>query len=145
MIGALLMRTAIPKSFENQSRMDLPAMSRTWSEDVVLEVSGPSALSGRYEGKAEVERFFRDDWAHLASSHIEAKRVALVHPYAVGLSNVVMVEFVADVVSTDGVEGRVEGVSVVEVRRGKTVTIRSHYFDDAVIDAVYGLPAAHAS
>jgi ketosteroid isomerase-like protein len=143
-IGALLMRASVPRSFATQSRMDLEAMSARWSDDVTLEISGPSVLAGRYEGKAEVEEFFRRDWNRLASGHIEAVKIGLARPYAFGLTNTILIQFIADVVSRQGVIGRIEGVSVVDVRRGRTVAIRNHYFDGAVIDRIYRTPSAEA-
>jgi ketosteroid isomerase-like protein len=140
MIGAMILKMMIPKTFEKQSRMDLEGMSKGWSDDVVLELSGPSVLTGRHEGRAAVEAFFRADWAQLRSSHIEAKRIALTRPYALGFTNVAMIEFVADVTSQGGASARIEGVSIVEVSRGKTVSIRNHYFDGTVIDRVYTTP-----
>jgi ketosteroid isomerase-like protein len=140
MFGAFLLRAMIPRTFESQSRMDLAAMSKGWTDEIVLELSGPSVLAGRHEGKAAVEAFFRADWDRLRSSHIEARRIALTRPFALGFSNVAMIEFVADVTSTEGTAVRIEGVSIAEIRRGKTVAIRNHYFDGAAIDRVYRTP-----
>jgi ketosteroid isomerase-like protein len=140
MFGALLLRAMIPRTFESQSRMDLAAMSKGWADDIVLELSGPSVLAGRHEGRAAVEAFFRADWARLNSSSIEARRIALTRPFAFGVTNVAMIEFVAEVTSADGTTATIEGVSIAEIRRGKTVAIRNHYFDGAVIDRIYRTP-----
>jgi ketosteroid isomerase-like protein len=137
MIGAMLLRAGIPASMKRQSEMDLEGMSKHWADDVVLELSGPSNLAGRHEGRAAVEEFFRRDWDQLESSHIRAVRIGLTKPFAFGLTNVALVQFVADVTSKDGLTGRIEGVSVVEVRKGKTVAIKNHYFDAAEVDRIY--------
>jgi ketosteroid isomerase-like protein len=140
MLGALLIRAMIPRTFESQSRMDLEAMAKGWSDDIVLELSGPSVLAGRHEGRAAVAAFFRADWDRLSSSHIEARRIGFTRRLVFGLTNVAMIEFVADVTSNDGTTAAIEGVSIAEIRRGKTVAIRNHYFDGAVIDRIYRTP-----
>jgi ketosteroid isomerase-like protein len=103
-----------------------------------MEWSGPSVLAGRFEGRDAVAAAFRRDWDHLATSHIWPVQVALTRPFALGFSNTVFVQFAAEVTTKDGRAGRVEGVSVVTMRRGRTVAIRNHYLDPAGIDAVWG-------
>jgi ketosteroid isomerase-like protein len=138
MIGALLLRASVPRAFAAQSRMDIDAMAKTWADDIVMEWSGPSVLAGRFEGKEAVAAAFRRDFSQLAASHIEAVGIALTRPYALGLSNTMYVSFVAEVTTKDGRSGRVEGVSVSEIRRGKVSAIRNHYLDPTVIDALWG-------
>jgi ketosteroid isomerase-like protein len=144
MIGAWYFRAAIKKGMESQIDRDLAGMTKYWTDDIVLELSGPSHLAGRYEGKEAVAAFFRWDWDQLESDHMKVRRIALTRPLAFGLTNVAMVEFSADVVSKHGTSGRIEGVSVIEIKRGKTKSIRNHYFDAAVIDRVFRTPIGHS-
>jgi hypothetical protein len=62
----------------------------------------------------------------------------LNRPYALGLTNTAMVEWVAVAVTYDGLTMHTEGVTAVELRRGKLVHARDYVFDPSVLDAVWG-------
>lgn len=144
MIGALLLRTKFPQFCEAVSRKDVEGACRPAGEDMVFEFPGHSAISGRYEGRAA----FRGFWLRLFDRYetftMTPRRIALARPYALGLTNTAMMEWVVAVVTRDGLSVRAEGVTVVEFRRGRIVHARDYIFDPSVLEEIWG-PAARTS
>lgn len=146
MIGALITRARLPRIFAAMRRKDWQAVCRDASEDAVFEFPGESAISGRHEGRQAIEAFWRRVLDRMQTFNIRPKRIALAHPYAFGATNTAFVEWVVDEVTRDGITIHLEGVAVIEIRRGKLVFARDYMFDPSPLDRVWGhreaVPAA---
>lgn len=138
MIGALLVRTRIPRFFAAVSRKDLDATSRDLADEMVFEFPGQSTISGKYEGPERFRAFWKRIFERYETFRLTPKRIALNRPYTLGLTNTALVEWVAVAVTHDGLTMHAEGVAVVELRRGKLVHARDYFFDPSVLDAVWG-------
>lgn len=138
MFGALMLRMRFPQFCEAVSRKDVDAACRDIGEDVVFEFPGQSSISGRYDGRPA----FRAYWLRLFDRYdtftMTPKRIALARPYAFGLTNTVLMEWVVDVLANDGLSLRAEGVTVVEIRHGKAVHVRDYIFDPTLLELVWG-------
>lgn len=145
MIGALIMRWQLLRVFAAMRRKDLQAVCGAMSDDAVFEFPGRSTLSGRYEGREAVEGFWRRAFERYQTFNIRPIRIALVHPYAFGATNIGLVEWVLDGVTHDGITPHFEGVAVVEVRRGKMVHGRDYFFDPWLLEPVWGRREEHTS
>lgn len=145
MIGALIMRWKVPRVFAAMRRMDVQAVCRDMSDDVVFEFPGQSTMSGRYEGSKAFEGFWRRVFDRYQKFDIRPRRIALVHPYALGASNIALAEWVMDGVTRDGLTVHLEGVAVIEVRRGKMAHARDYIFDPSLLEPIWGRREEHVS
>jgi ketosteroid isomerase-like protein len=126
------------KTFEAVGRKDLAAVMAGWADDGVLEFPGHSSLSGRYEGRAAIEGFFRRWFERMASIRITVRHVGFVNPLALNYTNTMYVEFETDQVTTDGQALHTEVVGVYRFRRRKLVSYREYLFDPSQAEAVWG-------
>ncbi len=138
MIGALIMRRRLPQLFAALRRMDVEAVCRDVADDAVWEFPGQSTMSGKYEGRAAIEGFWRRAFERYEKFDIRPQRIALTHPYAFGASNDALVEWVVDAATRDGMTVHYEGVVVLKVRGGKMVHGRDYFFDPSLLDPVWG-------
>lgn len=145
MIGALILRWKVPRVFAAMRRMDMQALCRDMRDDVVFEFPGQSRLSGRYEGRKAFEGFWHRVFDRYQKFDIRPRRIALVHPYAFGASNIALAEWVMDGVTRDGLTVHLEGVAVIEVRRGKMVHARDYIFDPSLLEPIWGRLDEHVS
>ncbi len=126
-------------------RKDQQAVCRAMSDDAVFEFPGRSTLSGRYEGREAIEGFWHRAFERYRTFNMRPTRIALVHPYAFGATNVGLVEWVMDGVTYDGLTPHFEGVAVIEIQRGKMVHGRDYFLDPELLDPVWGCREEHAS
>lgn len=138
MVGALLVQRefcAIGAAFE---RRDADVLLRDWADDAVFEFGGAGGVSGHFEGKEAIRGWFDRWFTRMESLEMTIRRVAVARPWALGLSNTVMVEFVAEETSHDRVTTHTEGVTVYDVRRGRVVRARNYLFDEQSEIGVWG-------
>ncbi len=138
MIGALLIKRGVRRSFDLMNQKDLAELMRWWAEDGVLEFPGQTQVSGRYEGKQAIAGFFRRMFGRMAAIHFSVKRVMVTHPFALGLTNSAMCEWALDETSHDGVSTHTEGVTILEFRRGRGVAARDYIFDTTPLEVMWG-------
>lgn len=128
----------VARSYEAAGRKDLDAMMASWSDDAVWEYPGHSAMSGVFVGKAAITDWWRRWLDRMASVRFTVKHAALSNPIALTWSNTMLVEWEADITTTDGLSGHPCGVTAFEFRHGKCVHARDYFLDTALIDKVWG-------
>jgi ketosteroid isomerase-like protein len=132
------------RSMEAMSRKDVAAVMRSWADDAVLEFTGHTPISGRYEGRPAVEDFFRRVFAELETIQITVRHVAFANPVGLNYNNTVYVESAVDATSLDGVTIHDERIAVLEYSHGKVVSMREWAFDPTILDALWGPEATPA-
>lgn len=127
MIGALLMRNTMSKNqAATVNAKDIEALSKFWADDVKLTFVGQPPI----EGKEAVEAWYRSWFAGIKEMRETSANFALVHPYAVGLSNTVLFEATSDMEYIDGRHAVEHEVTVIEIRAGKATNIRVYIADE---------------
>lgn len=138
MIGAVLAKRATRSGFAKLNRKDLDGIMQGWVDDAVFEFPGRTPVSGTFEGKQAIESFFRTWFDKMATIQFSVKRVAVDRIFAMGATNAVIAEW--DLVETDR-EGRTyheSGVTVTQVRGGKSIRAREYIFDLAPVEEAWG-------
>ena len=126
MIGALMMRNAMSKKqAATVNAKDIEALKELWADDVTLTFVGQPPI----EGKDAVEAWYRAWFAGIKEIREMSTNFALVHPYAVGVSNTVLFEATSDMQYTDGRHAVEYEATVIEIHRGKPPNIRVYVAD----------------
>jgi ketosteroid isomerase-like protein len=127
----------VQRTFEAVNQKDLVRVMRGWAQDGVLEFPGHSTLSGRYEGKAAIEGFFRRWFDRMETIHLTVRRVGFSSP-ALTYNGTMYVEFETDQTTNEGTSFHTDVIGVYRMRRGKLVTYREFLFDLEGADAIWG-------
>lgn len=139
MIGALLMRKAMSKGqAATVNAKDIEALKKFWAEDVTLTFVGQPPI----EGKGAVEAWYRSWFAGIKEIREISTNFALVHPYAVGVSNTVLFEATSDMEFIDGRHAIEHEATVIEIRGGKATNIRVYVADEDGGKALMGARAS---
>ncbi len=105
---------------------DIDALKKFWADDVKLTFVGQPPI----EGKDAVEAWYRSWFAGIKEIRETSTNFALVHPYALGVSNTVLFEAKSDIEFTDGRHVVESEVAVIEIRGGKATSIRVYIADE---------------
>jgi ketosteroid isomerase-like protein len=139
MLGAVLLQRWTKKNFNRLvAQKDVEAVMRGWSENGVFELPGTSALSGRFEGRREIEAWLRKWFDSIATIEFSVKRVAVTNPLAIGFTNDVMIEWEVREATHRGASVTARGITVWELRGGKLIAARDYFFDPSVLAALHG-------
>lgn len=136
MIGAVLMKRSARQAFAAMNRRDLAAFMKVWADDAVFDF--PSAFGGHFEGRAEIEGWFRRWWQQVADIRFQVRHVAVEDIAALGGTNAATIEWELVERDLEGRSYRLQGVTAVEARGGRIVRARDYIFDTAPILELWG-------
>lgn len=138
MVGAMLIKWGTRRHFALMNRKDVAALMRDWAGDGVFEFPGHTPVSGRHAGKRAIAAFYQQVFDQMAVIRFRVKRVAVTRPFAWGLTNTALCEWVVDVTSYDGITNHAGGVTVIDIRHGRALAARDYIFDTGLLGAISG-------
>lgn len=122
----------VRRVYEALAARDMALMESCFAADAVWYVPGDSALSGEHRGWPEIRDKFFGRFLALSGGKVTNRLVDL----CVGERFVVAIQH-----ATGEHEGRaldLTACQVVQVREGKVVEVRGHYFDTSALTAFFG-------
>jgi ketosteroid isomerase-like protein len=128
----------VARTFRPLNRMDLDAWMLAWADDAVFDFPGESAISGHFEGKAEIEAWWRRYFDRMAEISFVPVRVAFGNPFGFSVANTVFTQLTVDMTTKDGQTAHADLVNVSRVRAGKIVEARDYFFDPSVEETLWG-------
>jgi ketosteroid isomerase-like protein len=141
-IGALMMRKIMSKNqAATVNAKDIEVLKKFWADDVTLTFVGQPPI----QGKDAVGAWYRSWFAGIKEIRETSTNFALVHPYALGVSNTVLFEAKSDIEFTDGRHVVESEVTVIEIRRGKATSIQVYVADEDGGQVLMGARASRAA
>jgi ketosteroid isomerase-like protein len=129
MIGAILARKAVADAFGALGRHDLPTFMNAWRDDGVFIYPGAIAASGTFKGKPAVESWFRGFMEQFPTIDFQLRGVCLASSLDLVGNNRAAVEWHVELVNREGRKGRNDGVTVIDIHRGRVLRARDYIFD----------------
>ena len=129
MIGAILVKRAVEKSYDAINQHDLTRFMAAWRDDGVFIYPGDTSASGTFEGKSAVEAWFRRFFEQFPEIRFEIQDVCVRSILDVIGNNVVAAHWNVQVTSREGQTGQNSGVSIITTQRGKVVSVKDIIFD----------------
>jgi ketosteroid isomerase-like protein len=129
MIGALVAKKALAKTFDAMNRHDLPEFMSAWREDGVFIYPGDIPESGTFQGKSAVEGWFRRFFEQYPRIHFDVQSICVANIFDLFGNNEAAVHWNLHFTNQEGREGENSGVTVVSIKAGKAVRVRDFLFD----------------
>lgn len=129
MIGTLIARRAVARSFLALNNHDLAEFMKGWRDDGEFIYPGQIPASGTYKGKAAVEGWFARFLAQFPSIQFDVQDVCMGRIFDFVGTNVVAVHWDVDLTNRDGFSSRSGGVTLIHLQRGKAVRSKDYIFD----------------
>jgi ketosteroid isomerase-like protein len=129
MIGALLARRGLAAAFHALNGHELERFMAAWRDDGVFEFPGDIPESGRFEGRAAVESWFRRFFEQYPTIEFSVRDICVRSLLDMMGTNVVAVRWDLRLVNRADHHGSNSGVTVVTLTRGKVVHARDYIFD----------------
>ena len=129
MIGALLAKKAIAGAFDALNRHDLPRFMSSWRDDGVFVYPGDIPESGRFQGRAAVEGWFRRFFDQFPEIRFDIRDVCVRSLLDLAGTNVVAVHWNIHLTNRQGRVGQNSGVTVISIERGRVFQAKDFIFD----------------
>lgn len=129
MIGTIIARRAVARSFLALNNHDLAAFMKPWRDDGEFIYPGEIAASGVFKGKAAVEGWFARFFEQFPSIYFDVHDVCVRNLCDFVGTNVVVAHWDADLTNRDGFSSRSSGLTLIHLQWGKAVQSRDYIFD----------------
>ena len=129
MIGTLIAKKALASAFDAMNRHDLAAFMSAWHEDAVFIYPGDIPQSGTFRGKTEVENWFRGFFKQYPAINFQIQSVCVANIFGFLGNNRAAVHWNVRLTNQEGRKGENSGVTVLDIRGGKVVSVKDFIFD----------------
>ncbi len=129
MIGAIIAKQKISSAFDALNRRDFSAFLAAWRDDCTFIYPGDLPVSGKMEGKAAIEKWFRNFLDQFPKIKFTVKSVCVDNIFDMLGTNTVAAHWDIDYTNEDGKEIENSGVSIIKIKFGKAELVTDYYFD----------------
>lgn len=137
MIGAVLLKIMLPSAMDAMNNKDIEKVMSYWHEDGCLIFPGNTVVSGKHEGKQAVTQFFERYMEQFTHIHFTIKKTYLSNIFDFTLNNTIAIEFECEYTNRHGQTFRNKGVSVSEIKWGKTTKVHDFYFNTDILNTAW--------
>ena len=138
MIGALIAKKMGSKGFEALNQGNLAEFMEKWAENSIFIYPGDLKVSGTFEGKKEIEKWFKHMIEQLPERAFTIQNVYVRDVCAFGVTNGLAVEWEIEVKNKEGKEYKNFGVTVIDIKKGKAVSVRDYFRFTHFLKEVWG-------
>ena len=128
-IGAIIAKKKIMAAYDAMNRKDISAFLADWKNDSVFIYPGDVSASGRFEGKINIEKWFRNFFDHFSKIKFTVKSAAVKNLFDFIGTNVVIVDWDIALTTPDGKEINNSGVTVINLKLGKAFLVQDYIFN----------------
>lgn len=128
MIGSIIAKSQIRKSFNALNNHDLNTLMSAWHEDGSFIYPGNLSVSGSFSGKDEVRSWFERFFRQFREIRFTVNHVCVDRLFDVTGTNTVATQWNIDLTNSSGTTVQNIGVNVIKVRGGKVVEVRDFFF-----------------
>jgi len=129
MIGTIVAKKNLMRSFQAMNNHDIDEFMSGWRDDGVFIYPGELSVSGTFEGRDAVEKWFRNFFDHYPKIKFDVQDICLKNIFDLTGNNVAAVHWNIELTNRDGREGQNSGVTVITIEGGKAVRAKDFFFD----------------
>lgn len=129
MIGAIITKAMVRKSFGNFNHRNLDKFMSNWRDDASIIYPSNLTDGGETKGKEAIREWYRKDWAQFPEESFKVENVCIKNMFALGGTNTVTVEWSVKGKNKSKEEFANRGVSVIHLIKGKVALMRAYFFD----------------
>jgi len=140
MIGALVAKLSAKSAYDSLNRRDISSFISSWAEDAIFIFPGEVPISGKHQGKQNIEIIFQTFLAQFPRFNFSIKNILVKNIFDLIGTNVIAVEWDIAGENKDGAEFSNSGVSIIEIRGMKARQVQDYFFDYKRLQEAWGEP-----
>ncbi len=128
MIGALIAKAAVKKTFSSLNQKDLNNFIKGWHDDAVFHYPGDLSVSGTYAGKAIIKAWFEKMFNQFSSIKFTPTHICVENLFDVLGNNTLIVQVDIRLTNKYGVLVENSGAIFLRIKHGKVMAVRDYFF-----------------
>ena len=129
MIGTIIAKKSVYNAYKHLNSRDLTSFLADWQEDATFTYPGNLSVSGEIRGRDAIIKWFTRFLDQFPKINIALKHVCIENLFDLSGTNVISAEYDNTVTNKDGQSFVYRGVSVITIKKGKTLSVRDYIFD----------------
>mgnify|MGYP001202681220 CR=1 FL=1 len=129
MIGLFISKKKISKGFESMNKHDLVRFLSDWSDNGTFIYPGDIHVSGRFEGIASVEKWFKNFFEQCPEIRFTINNFFFKNIFDFTGTNTIAVHWDVDLKNRKGKTIHNKGISVLSIKFGKVITVEDYIFN----------------
>lgn len=129
MIGSLMAKKVAAGEFKKLNDGDLDAFIKGWTEEATFYYPEGTIASGEFTGKPAIKEWFKRFFDAYPKRHFIIKHTMVQNLFDFTGNNVITVEWKLDATTNKQKDVSINGLTVIEIRGGKTQRVRDYIFD----------------
>jgi len=137
MIGAIILKLMAGSGIEEMNRRDAKKILSHYVDDAVYIYPGNMSVSGRKQGKKEVEAFFTKYMQQFPQLHFKIKNTYVKNIFDPFFCNTVAIEFECKYTNRHGESFENSGVTVCRIKWGRVTQMQDYYFNVETLERAW--------
>ena len=129
MIGALITKYKIKHAFDALNRRDFESFLSDWREDCTFIYPGDLPVSGKFEGKDAIAKWFKNFLDQFPKLTFTVKNLCVDNVFDFIGTNTIAAHWDINYTNKDGKETQNSGVTVIKIKFGKAEFVTDYIFD----------------
>jgi len=129
MIGTIIAKKSVYNAYKKLNSRDLTKFLADWENDATFSYPGNMLVSGEIKGKDAINEWFTRYLDQFSKINIALKHVCMENLFDFSGTNVISAEYESTVTKKDGQDYVYRGVSIITIKKGKTLSVRDYIFD----------------
>jgi ketosteroid isomerase-like protein len=129
MIGAIIAKKKAKAGFAAFASRDIDLFIASWAEDATFIYPGNLPVSGTYQGKPEIKKWFDRYLEQFPRFSFTLKNICVKNIIGLSGSNVVSVEWDYTGENKNGKTVNNSGVTAIEIKGMKAIRVQDYMFD----------------
>lgn len=140
MIGALVAKLTAKSAYNSLSGRDISSFLSGWADDAIFIFPGEVPISGKHQGKKNIEKVFQTFLAQFPHFKFSVKNILVKNLFDLIGNNVVAVEWDIAGENKDGAQFSNSGVSIIEIRGMKARHVQDYFYSYDKLQKAWGEP-----
>lgn len=119
MIGAIIARKSVRSAMKAMNQRDISGLMKNWADDAVWSYPGKLSVSGRFEGKEAVRKWFDNLMRQFPKVKFTIHSVSVSNIFDFIGNNTVATHWDVDFTNRDGHQLEYSGVTILTIKNGK--------------------------
>jgi len=128
MIGSLVAKKKLESAFRLLGEKNLTKFMADWSEDSVFHYPGQLSVSGTFQGKENIRRWFQNTMNHFEIIDFQLNHVCVENIFDVAGTNNLIAQWTVNLTNKDGVKVTNVGANLVRIKSRRIVEVRDFFF-----------------
>ncbi len=128
MIGSIIAKSKLRKTFNALNNHDLDTFISGWHENGTFIYPGDLSVSGTFQGKDTVRGWFENLFRQFPEIQFTLNHICVDRLFDMTGTNTIAAQWDIEVTNRSGIKTQNIGINIIKIRNGKVIEVRDFFF-----------------